>query len=59
MHVFGLSVVGGDLKADAAYRENFLEAGLDGHGWVALKDELGVWIKDTDLTLPVAWVVGV
>ncbi|HLO78904.1 MAG TPA: hypothetical protein VK196_20800 [Magnetospirillum sp.] len=59
VRVFGLSVVGGDLKADAAYREDFLEVGLDGHGWVTLEDELGIWRKDGDLTLPVAWVVGV
>ena len=57
MRVFGLSVVGGDLAVDQAYREAFLEAGLDGHGWVAIEDA-GVWRKDDDLTLPVAWVVG-
>ncbi|WP_293827032.1 hypothetical protein [uncultured Brevundimonas sp.] len=58
VRVFGLSVVGGDLGVDQAYREAFLEAGLDGHGWVAVEDEGGVWRKDDDLTLPVAWVVG-
>lgn len=56
--VFGLSVVGGDLKADAAYRDQLLESGLDGHGWVAVEDDSGCWTKDADLTLPVAWVVG-
>lgn len=59
VRVFGLSVVGGDLQADASYREAFLEKGLDGHGWVSIKDvATGEWKQDPDLTLPIAWVVG-
>jgi hypothetical protein len=58
VRVFGLSVVGGDLKADAACRDELLESGLDGHGWVAVENEDGTWTKDIDVTLPVAWVVG-
>lgn len=58
VRVFGLSVVGGDLKADAAYRDKFLDTGLDGHGWVVCEDNSGAWVKDDDVTLPVAWVVG-
>lgn len=58
VRVFGLSVVGGDLKVDAACRDELLESGLDGHGWVAVEHENGVWTKDGDLTLPVAWVIG-
>lgn len=58
VRVFGLSVVGGDLTADAAYRAEFLESGMDGRGWVATKQESGAWQKNPDLTLPVAWVVG-
>lgn len=58
VRVFGLSVVGGDLKADAACRDELLDTGLDGHGWVTLADDAGAWTKDNDLTLPVAWVVG-
>jgi hypothetical protein len=56
--VFGLSVVGGDLKHDPVYRQAFLEAGLDGHGWVAVRDGDG-WRKDPDVTLPIAWAVGI
>jgi hypothetical protein len=55
--VFGLSSVGGDLKYDAAYRTAFLESGPDGHGWVAVNVADG-WKKDSDLTLPIAWAVG-
>lgn len=58
VQVFGLSIVGGDLKADGAFRDKMLETGIDGHGWVAAKDQSGAWVRHTDLTLPIAWVVG-
>ncbi|KIF62995.1 hypothetical protein [Pseudomonas fluorescens] len=57
VQIFGLSSVGGDLKNDAAYRREFLEAGPDVKGWVAVKDQDG-WRKDSDITLPIAWAVG-
>lgn len=57
VQVFGLSVVGGDLKHDPDYRLAFLDAGLDGQGWVAVRDGDG-WRKDPDVTLPIAWAVG-
>ncbi|ESZ35912.1 MULTISPECIES: hypothetical protein [unclassified Mesorhizobium] len=59
IQVFGLSVVGGDLKDDAAFRDQFLESSLDQHGWVAIQDnKTGVWRKQADITLPVWWLVG-
>jgi hypothetical protein len=58
VEIFGLSVVGGDLKTDVGYRQAFLDRGLDDYGWVAVRDDNGVWRKDSDLTLPVAWAVG-
>lgn len=57
VQIFGLSVVGGDLKHDAAYRDAFLEEGLDGQGWVALRDGEG-WRKNPDVTVPIAWALG-
>ena len=57
VRVFGLSIVGGDLKDDTEYRQAFLEAGLDDQGWVAVPDA-GIWRKDSDVTLPIAWAVG-
>lgn len=57
VQIFGLSVVGGDLKHDPNYRQEFLEVGLDGQGWVAVDDGNG-WRKSPDLTLPIAWAVG-
>ncbi|MHA3774963.1 TRAFAC clade GTPase domain-containing protein [Verrucomicrobiota bacterium sgz303538] len=60
VQVFGLSVVGGDLKDDAAFRDQFLESGLDQHGWVAVQHpENGTWSEQPDITLPVAWLVDV
>ncbi|WP_105421832.1 hypothetical protein [Neorhizobium sp. T25_27] len=58
LRVFGLSVVGGDLKVDEICRNDVQENGLDGRGWVAIQDGEGVWQKDPDLTLPIAWAVG-
>jgi hypothetical protein len=58
LQVFGLSVVGGDLKADSTCRDDVQENGLDGRGWVAVRDQAGVWRRNLDLTLPVAWAVG-
>jgi hypothetical protein len=58
IRVFGLSVVGGDLKVDASCRDDVQENGLDGRGWVAVEGDDGVWQKDSDLTLPIAWAVG-
>ncbi|SAI67014.1 Uncharacterised protein [Bordetella ansorpii] len=57
VRIFGLSVVGGDLKHDSDYRQAFLEAGLDSKGWVAVFEENG-WRKSPDVTLPIAWAVG-
>ncbi|MEX3973790.1 hypothetical protein [Paraburkholderia caribensis] len=57
VRIFGLSVVGGDLENDPEYREDFLEAGLDTLGWVAVRDG-NRWRKDPDVTLPIAWAIG-
>lgn len=59
VRVFGLSVVGGDLKYDEKYRDAFLDKPFDDHGWVVTKNgESGLWKLEPDVTLPVAWVVG-
>ncbi len=58
IRVFGLSVVGGDLKTDEACRDAVQEGGLDGRGWVAVQDAAGKWERNEDLTLPIAWVIG-
>jgi hypothetical protein len=56
--IFGLSIVGGDLKDDVEFREHFLDSALDDHGWVAVQNiENRSWIKQPDITLPVSWLV--
>ena len=50
LRVFGLRVVGGDLKADESCRNDVQENGLDGRGWVAVEDDGGTWRWDPDLT---------
>jgi hypothetical protein len=58
VQVFGLSVVGGNLD-EASFKKIFLETGIDGNGWVAIRaTETGMWTKDPDLTKPVAWAIG-
>lgn len=59
VQIFGLSVVGGDLTDDDGYRAAFLETGIDSNGWVSAQNVVsGRWEKLSDLTLPVAWLVG-
>lgn len=58
IQVFGLSVVGGDLKTDEDCRDAVQEGGLDGRGWVSAQNVEGTWVRDGDLTLPIAWVIG-
>ena len=58
IRVFGLSVVGGDLKADESCRCHVPDPGLDGGGWGAGEDDGGAWRRDPDLTWPIAWAVG-
>lgn len=57
VRIFGLSIVGGDLRNDPEYRQAFLDAGLDEQGWVAVRDS-DKWQKVPDVTLPIAWAVG-
>lgn len=57
VQVFGLSVVGGDLKHDADYRQVYLEQGIDEQGWVTVNVG-GEWVKNNDVTLPIHWAVG-
>jgi hypothetical protein len=58
VQVFGLSVVGGNLDEEE-FKKAFLEKGIDGHGWVAIREAgTGTWRKDPDVTKPVAWAIG-
>jgi hypothetical protein len=54
--VFGLSVVGGDLKSDASFREGYLRGDPRTGGYV-VHEVGGRPAEDPDLTLPVAWAL--
>lgn len=57
--VFGLSIVGGDLQGDADFKEQFLNGSIDDHGWVSARNDVdSKWAQNPDLTLPIAWAVG-
>lgn len=59
VQVFGLSVVGGDL-GEEDFKAEFLEKGLDGHGWVSVPEpDGGGWRRVADVTKPIAWVMGI
>jgi hypothetical protein len=55
--LFGLSVVGGDLKDDEAFRNQYLERDIADQGWVVVEDEEGLR-TDGDVMLPIAWAMG-
>jgi len=57
LKLFGLSVVGGDLKDDDAFRSQFLDRDITEQGWVVVEDRNGLR-TDQDVTLPIAWAMG-
>lgn len=54
--VYGMSIVGGDLKRDAKFREEYRDMVMADSGSVTLQRN-GIWQEDPDVTLPVAWAV--
>lgn len=56
VRVFGLSIVGGNLKDDA-FRQKLLEGGIVGNGYVVV-EEMGQLAQSPDVTLPIQWLLG-
>ena len=56
--VFGVTVVAGDLKNDEDFRATYLAGDPAGFGFV-VHSLAGRLEKSTDLTLPIAWALGV
>ncbi len=55
--VFGTSIAGGDFNTDQNFRKTFIESDPEEAGCVYFHSDTGV--KETkDMTLPVAWVMG-
>lgn len=55
--IFGMSVLGGDLKHDPTFRKEFLAADVNSAGYTVYTDQGSVRSVD-DLTLPVSWAMG-
>ena len=56
VRVFGVSVVGGDLGVDEAFRQRFFEGELKDAGYV-ISDAAPGPLEEHDITSPVAWLI--
>ena len=56
--VFATSITGGDLNT-AAHRSAFLKSNADEEGYVVYQQDNDEQLRSSDLTLPVAWALGV
>ena len=56
--IFGMSVLGGDPDADEEFRDELLDSGITSAGFVRF-DHDGVVEEKSDITLPVAWAIGI
>ena len=54
---FGMSVLGGDVRDDVAFRERLLASDFRSAGYV-VSDVHGKVHRENDLTAPIAWAVG-
>lgn len=57
IETFGMSIVGGNLRGNSAFRESLKGRDLSEVGYTAVMKN-GVMIEDPDVTLPVAWALG-
>jgi len=55
--IFGVSIVGGDLDNDPAFRSEFLKSDFKSTGYIVVENASTVR-RHGDLTLPVAWAAG-
>jgi hypothetical protein len=56
VRTFGISVVGGDLNVDEAFRAEYLRGTMSAAGYLVVEQGGGA-AKIDDLTLPVAWII--
>jgi hypothetical protein len=54
---FGISIVGGDLKNNAAFRKAYRDGDPSKAGYVVI-DVNGKGVQHPDITIPVAWAMG-
>ena len=55
--VFGMSILGGDVKTDDRFRDHLLASDFQSSGYVVYCSD-GQVKKKSDLTIPVAWALG-
>lgn len=55
--LFGVSIVGGDLESDDAFRSNFLDGDFEKSGYVVTGQQGSIQTSG-DLALPIAWAAG-
>jgi hypothetical protein len=55
--VYGVSIVGGDLQRDEEFKQKFHEMELADQGVLVFENEKGRH-ESSDITIPVAWVIG-
>lgn len=57
IELFGMSIVGGNLKGASEFRESLKGRDLSEVGYTAVMRN-GVMVEDPDVTLPLAWALG-
>lgn len=57
IELFGMSIVGGDLKGKPEFRESLKGRDLSEVGYTAVMRS-GVMVEDQDVTLPLVWALG-
>jgi len=57
IELFGMSIVGGNLKGKSEFRESLKGRDLSEVGYTAVMRS-GVMVEDQDVTLPLAWALG-
>lgn len=57
IELFGMSIVGGNLKGKPKFRESLKGRDLSEVGYTAVMRD-GVMVEDKDVTLPLAWALG-
>ncbi|PXW28341.1 TRAFAC clade GTPase domain-containing protein [Paraburkholderia caballeronis] len=57
IELFGMSIVGGDLRGKLEFRESLKGRDLSEVGYTAVMRD-GAMIEDPDVTLPIAWALG-
>jgi double-GTPase-like protein len=56
--VFGFSVVGGDLKNEPGFKDQYLRSDISQAGYVVVESSVGIR-RNSDLAIPLTWALGI